>query len=52
MTTCLRFGIVLVVTAGFAAGGTWIARELAKDGCLDRGGAWNEKQARCDRAAG
>lgn len=41
MNTCLRFGIVFVIAAGFVAGGTWITRELAKDGCLDREGAWN-----------
>lgn len=52
MITRLRLGItLLLVAAVIAPAGIWIAREVSIDKCLDRGGAWDHKQARCLFAA-
>ncbi|CAN7436379.1 hypothetical protein LJR129_002829 [Acidovorax sp. LjRoot129] len=50
MTKPLRVGITLCIAAAFAAGGIWFVREMSIDRCLDRGGAWDYNQARCDMA--
>ncbi|MBB6562186.1 hypothetical protein HNP48_004895 [Acidovorax soli] len=51
MTQLLRVGIILSIAAAVVAGGIWLDCEMSIDSCLDRGGAWDYQQARCEMAA-